>query len=188
MEQENKLCPYCGKEIKSAAKKCIHCGKWLEKKCPACGEWVKAEANKCRHCGEWMGDYEKWKYEKATGVKVSPQEPAKETVDKATIKEMMEEQKDEKESGCLLQVECGIIAGLYVAYYDWGIGTSLLAFVIAEVLTLIRFTRIILCVAFSVIWGSFAYAFFDSWLAAIIGFAIAIGWHVPQFSKLKYNG
>lgn len=29
--EETKLCPFCGHEIKSSAKKCIHCGKWLEK-------------------------------------------------------------------------------------------------------------------------------------------------------------
>ena len=69
--EETKLCPFCGQEIKSSAKKCIHCGKWLEKKCPACGEWIKIDANKCRYCGEWQGDYEKWKYEKATGIKGS---------------------------------------------------------------------------------------------------------------------
>ena len=69
--EETKLCPFCGQEIKSSAKKCIHCGKWLEKKCPACGEWIKIDANKCRYCGEWQGDYEKWKYEKATGIKAT---------------------------------------------------------------------------------------------------------------------
>ena len=69
--EETKLCPFCGQEIKSSAKKCIHCGKWLEKKCPACGEWIKIDANKCRYCGEWQGDYEKWKYEKATGINVA---------------------------------------------------------------------------------------------------------------------
>ena len=30
MEQEKKRCPYCGEEILSAAKKCKHCGEWLE--------------------------------------------------------------------------------------------------------------------------------------------------------------
>lgn len=187
MEQENKLCPYCGKEIKSTAKKCIHCGKWLEKKCPACGEWVKVEANKCRYCGEWMGDYAKWKYEKATGIKVSDKGTGKEVIDKDTVKEMIEEQKDENNSGCLLQIECGVIVGLYAAYYDWEIWQCVLAFVVAAALTYIQFVRIILCIAFSVIWASFAYGFFDSWIAAIIGFVIAIGLHIPQFSNLKSN-
>lgn len=30
MESETKQCPYCGKEIKAAAKKCRYCGEWLE--------------------------------------------------------------------------------------------------------------------------------------------------------------
>lgn len=31
MEQETKRCPYCGEEILAVAKKCKHCGEWLEK-------------------------------------------------------------------------------------------------------------------------------------------------------------
>lgn len=109
MAEETKLCPFCGKEIKATAKKCIHCGKWIEKKCPACGEWIKIDANKCRYCGSWQGDYEKWKYEKATGIKTdSAPQPSTPAVDEEKMKQMMEEKSDEKNSGCLLYVE-GIV-------------------------------------------------------------------------------
>lgn len=30
MEQETKTCPYCGEEIMAIAKKCKHCGEWLD--------------------------------------------------------------------------------------------------------------------------------------------------------------
>ena len=30
-EQETKVCTYCGKEIKAIAKKCKHCGEWVDK-------------------------------------------------------------------------------------------------------------------------------------------------------------
>ena len=30
MEQETKRCPYCGEEILAVAKKCKHCGEWLD--------------------------------------------------------------------------------------------------------------------------------------------------------------
>lgn len=58
MEQQTKACPYCGEEILSTAKKCKHCGTFLEKQCPECGEWIKIEAIKCKHCGAWLNDEE----------------------------------------------------------------------------------------------------------------------------------
>ena len=60
---ETKSCPYCGEEILATAKKCKHCGKWLEKKCPQCGEWINAEAKKCRYCGSWLDTWAKEMYE-----------------------------------------------------------------------------------------------------------------------------
>ena len=51
---ETKSCPYCGEEILATAKKCKHCGKWLEKKCPQCGESFRSEhmdSQCCKVCG-----------------------------------------------------------------------------------------------------------------------------------------
>lgn len=31
MDSDKKVCPYCGEEIMAAAKKCKHCGEWLDK-------------------------------------------------------------------------------------------------------------------------------------------------------------
>lgn len=39
MSNETKICPYCGEEILSVAKKCRHCGEWLKK------ENIKTEFN-----------------------------------------------------------------------------------------------------------------------------------------------
>ena len=58
--EEKKLCPYCGKEILKVAKKCKHCGEWLEQKepekekkaCPICGELVDVDLEVCPYCKE----------------------------------------------------------------------------------------------------------------------------------------
>jgi len=56
--KETKTCPYCGEEILAAAKKCKHCGEWLDKPvrpqkdCPTCGEAIDEEAEICPFCKE----------------------------------------------------------------------------------------------------------------------------------------
>ena len=63
MEQETKRCPFCGEEILAVAKKCKHCGEWLNKDekqdeekvmtpCPICGEMVEEGISQCPYCHE----------------------------------------------------------------------------------------------------------------------------------------
>ena len=53
---ETKKCPYCGEEILAVARKCKHCGEWLDRKeqkpCPVCGELTDSDASVCPHCKE----------------------------------------------------------------------------------------------------------------------------------------
>lgn len=46
----NTKCPFCGEEIQITAKKCKHCGEWLNNHCPICGETIPQNANICPEC------------------------------------------------------------------------------------------------------------------------------------------
>ncbi len=59
--RETKRCPYCGEEILAVAKKCKHCGEWLEEKkeepkkqvpCEVCGEMIDEDTLECPYCHE----------------------------------------------------------------------------------------------------------------------------------------
>ena len=64
--EDTKRCPYCGEEILTVAKKCKHCGEWLNKEpeqphkeymaCPVCGEQVEEGRAVCPHCTEPLVD------------------------------------------------------------------------------------------------------------------------------------
>lgn len=61
--EEKKRCPYCGEEILAIARKCKHCGEWLDtrpatnetRNCPVCGEDIDASAKTCPYCNEPTG-------------------------------------------------------------------------------------------------------------------------------------
>ena len=58
-DKPKKRCPYCGEEILAVAKKCRHCGEWLDKDnstkqivCPICGEMIDDGLETCPICHE----------------------------------------------------------------------------------------------------------------------------------------
>jgi hypothetical protein len=47
-----RVCPVCGKEQRSSAKFCDHCGTLLERLCRYCGQALRPQAHFCDHCGK----------------------------------------------------------------------------------------------------------------------------------------
>lgn len=150
--EDVKQCPYCGGEIHISAKKCRHCGKWIEKKCPVCGEWILVDAKKCKHCGSWLNKFTREQYEPQTANKQAPT--------KEEIEEMNKEIKDENDASCLMQVESWLITGI-VWYATDKIIYALVTILILQALLRVHAIRIIYCLIISFLW-------------AAIGFEIAV--------------
>ena len=144
-----KTCPYCGGEILETAKKCKHCGKWLEQKCPQCGEWVSAEAKKCRYCGYWFDPWQRRQQEKAEHEKLNPtpQQP------KIDLESAIEEHEDNKQAGCILNIECGIIIVILGFALDWDWWQFGLGWLVGYILLNIHILRVLYCIAISLVWG-----------------------------------
>lgn len=198
--KDTKICPFCGKEILSTAKKCKHCGHWLEKQCPCCGEWINVKAKKCRYCGTWLNKYTREKYE-GTPVTTAPLKI------KQDLREAVEDEEDRRDANCLMDIECVTIVLICGFVYDWSVWTYVLALAISEVLLHIRVLRILYCIGISFVWGAIGYClspwifgdsdwdmlvrlatedFSDYWWVGAIFFALSILFHWPAM-KARFN-
>ena len=142
--EDQKVCPYCGKAIKKSAKKCKHCGKWVEKQCPECAEWVNAKAKKCRYCGYILDPWQRRLQEKAAQEQASKAEEANSSE---------EEENEDSNVGFLLYFEAVLIAFILGDAYDldwWGY--IVIAIVLIGLLN-IHTLRVGFCIGVSIIWG-----------------------------------
>jgi len=79
---DTKQCPYCGEEVLAVAKKCKHCGEWLEKdttstpkkmvECPVCAEQIEEGLKVCPHCKEPFGNTQKNKLTEKVSLNNKP--------------------------------------------------------------------------------------------------------------------
>lgn len=167
-------CPNCGKEILVTAKKCKHCGEWLEKKCPHCGEWIKADAMKCRYCGSWLNKFAKERYERENNI-AQPVDPA------------LEERRRKKEkaavnasaAGCLMLGEFAVALTLLYFALDWSWWQVVLAGIGGFLLLGFRTVRFLYCIAISFFWASLGWNIGDSLIVGILFFVGSIALHWP---------
>ena len=144
--ENKKTCPYCGAEILADAKKCKHCGKWIEKQCPQCKEWVNGEAKKGRFCGYWFDPWQRRLQEKAEAERTQG-------VSQAEIEDAIEDRKEQKEAGCILNIECALSVALIGFFYGWSWWGYVLGIVVGYMLLGIQLFRVIYCIAVSIVWG-----------------------------------
>ena len=167
-------CPNCGQEILATAKKCKHCGEWLEKKCPHCGEWVKIDAMKCKHCGSWLNKFAKERYERENNI---PQ-----AVDPELEKRRAEKEKKAEKAataGCIMMVECGIALTLLYFALNWSWWQVVLAGVGGFLLLSSRMVRFLYCIVISLFWGALGWEMGDSFLLGVLFFGGSIALHWP---------
>ena len=60
------VCKYCSKKCYAEFRHNNSKVKTIQ--CPVCGEWILAEAKKCKHCGTWLNKFTKEKYEETTNT------------------------------------------------------------------------------------------------------------------------
>lgn len=148
---ETTTCPYCGKEILEVAKKCKHCGMWIEKKCPHCGEWIKADAMKCRYCGSWLNKFAKDKYERENNISSIPSSTDNNIGE--NIEDAMNNYEENSDAGCLMKIECLLIIVMLGLCYRWMWWKYFIAVAIGYTLLSFRILRILYCIGISILWG-----------------------------------
>lgn len=175
-------CPNCGKEILATAKKCKHCGEWLEKKCPHCGEWIKIDAMKCRYCGSWLNKFAKERYERENNI---PQAVDPELEEKRREKERKAEKATEgiSTAGCLMMVECGIALTLLYFARDWSWWQVVLAGIGGLLLMSFHTVRFLYCIAISFLWACWGAVVGGGslWIGAVsFVFSLVIHWPIMK--------
>lgn len=175
-KKPTKVCPNCGQEIAASAKKCRHCGEWLEKQCPYCGEWINVNANKCKHCGNWLSEAARRKYENSMGLTHDNDSNEEIKAQLAAIRRKQNVGCFERFSGCLLDVENLVVCCCIGVAYGWSYWVIILACLLLSALLSIKLIRNIYQWLLVLFWGIFGYGA-GGWICAIIFALISIGIH-----------
>lgn len=178
MEQQTKNCPYCGGEIMAAAKKCKHCGKWLDgreekkeilvpedepavkevtpqeiplpKEEPVVKEKPASKRLKQKKC-PYCGE--------EIMVVAKKCKHCGEWLDESAAPKSSEKSDDDSSDADdknigILSIEPFIIFGFMSGLYDWSYWKAVLAaFVVVAILYISRIFRVIFSILFSALWG-----------------------------------
>lgn len=171
-ETEYIACPYCGEEIRAVAKKCKHCGEWLDKD-------NATENNADSKNTEKEEKKEEGDSEKNQKIIVQPNIVVQNTNQVRQEQNVVVSSKsDDSPSGCLLTQLLIVAVGLGFAFHGFWYGVA--AFILLGIAVFIPFLGPALCVilglAFGALAGVVAAAFgAATWVAWLIGIVLAMG-------------
>lgn len=173
-QKPTKVCPKCGQEIAISAKKCRHCGEWLEKQCPYCGEWINANAEKCKHCGSWLSEVARRRYENRNGItrdkeKAQQGEKKLDDKDKAVLGLA-------KAAGCFMHIENILLAVCLMFAFDLSLWAMFACCAVFYLLMCISAIRTLYVWFLTFVWGCVGYGA-GGWIGAIIVGIISFAIH-----------
>lgn len=175
-EKEYIECPYCGEEIRAVAKKCKHCGEWLDK-----DNVDEKDTDRKNTEKEEDGS------EKSQKIIVQPSIVVQNTNEvKQEQNVVVSSKSDDSPTGCLFTQLLIVAVGLGFAFHGFWYGVA--AFILLGIAVFIPYLGPVLCVilglAFGVVAGAISAALgaatWVAWLIGIICSICLVAWNLEQ--------